>query len=415
MFKKLGNKTFSSLKIRNYRLYFIGQAISLCGTWMQLVAQSWLVIQLTGSGTVLGVVMALQSLPMLLLGPYGGVLVDRFPRRKLLYITQSVAGLLALILGILVITGLIRVWMIYLLALGLGLMNVIDNPARQKFSLEMVGKDEIANAIPLNATLVSLARAIGPAIAGALIFTVGLASCFFINAASFIAVLIALFMMREKEMHLAPLIPHKKGQLSDGFRYVKSNPLVRDTLLMIAIIGTLSFEFTVSLPLFAKFTFNGNEGVYTIIITAFGIGSMVGGLFAASRRKTAPRVLFYSALFFGLSIVLASIAPTLLIAIILLMFVGAFSIYFTSLALVILQLESSHEMRGRVMSLWAVGFFGSTVIGGPIIGWIGEYAGPRWSLAVGGFAAIIAAGVGISMLKKGRYIKIPKNIEIKSQ
>ena len=306
--------------------------------------------------------------------------MDRFPRRKILYFTQSVSGILALILGVLVLTGSVKIWMIYILALCLGLVNSIDNPARQKFSLEMVGKDKLQNAVSLNATLQSLARAAGPAIAGALLLTLGIGLCFIVNAISYIAVLIALLLMKEKEMHLLALIPAKSGQILEGFKYIWSNPLIRDTLILIAIIGTFSYEFQVVLPLLAKFTFNGDARTYTLLTTVMGIGSMIGGFFVASRRRTAPHVLVDASLLFGLSLFLIALSPNLIIALIFLTVSGAISIFLISLGNVTLQLESSPEMRGRVLSLWAVGFFGSTAVGGPIIGWVCQYAGAKMGL-----------------------------------
>lgn len=372
------------------------------------MAQSWLVLQLTGSGTALGIVGALQYLPILLLWPYSGVLVDRFSRRKILYFTQAISGLLALILGILVLTGLIKVWMIYLLALCLGLVNTIDIPASQNFSLEMVGKDKLQNAVSLDATLKSLARAVGPAIAGVLLLTLGVGLCFIVNAISYIAVLVALFMMKEKEMYPSALVPAKKGQIMEGLRYVKSNPLIRDTLILIAIIGTFSCEFSVVIPLLAKFTFAGGVKIYTLLTVVFGIGSMLGGFFAASRKRTAPHILINASLLFGLALFLVALSPNLITASIFLAVAGAISIFWISLATVTLQLESAPEMRGRVLSLYAVAYFGLVAVGAPIIGWICEIAGARWGLATGGFAAILAALIAIPTLKKGRYFKIPK-------
>lgn len=398
-------KTFSSLKIRNYRLYFIGQAISLCGTWMQGMAQSWLVLQLTGSGTALGIVSALQFLPILFFGPYGGVLVDRFPRRKILYFTQAISGLLALILGILVLAGSIKVWMIYILALCFGLIKTIDIPAGQNFSLEMVGKDKLQNAVSLDATLKSLARAVGPLIAGVLLLTLGVGVCFIVNAISYIAVLVALFMMKEKEMYFQTLAPVKKGQIIEGFEYIKANPLIRDTLILIAIIGTFSCEFSTVLPLLAKFTFNGNVKTYTLLTAVFGIGSMLGGFFAASRKRTAPHILIDVSLLFGLSLFLVALSPNLITVAIFLTVAGAISIFWISVANVTLQLESISEMRGRVMSLYTVGYFGLVAVGAPVIGWICEVYGARWGLAVGGFSAILAALIAIPTLKKDYYFK----------
>ena len=374
----------------------------MCGTWMQTIGQTWLVLQLTKSGTQLGIVAALQFLPVLFLGAYGGLIADRFSKRKILYFTQSVAGILALILGLLVIFGNVQVWMIYVLALCLGLVNVIDNPARQTFVHEMVDENHLPNAIALNTIEINVARVLGPAVAGILIVSAGLGLCFIINAVSYIAVLVALYMMREKDLHITPLVEKAKGQLREGFKYVMSSPVIRDTLIMMAIIGTLTYEFTVSLPLMAQFAFHGNAATYAWLTSATGVGSIIGGLMIASRRRAKPRGLVIVAFLFGLFVLGASFAPTLALAIGLLVVVGFFSVYFTSLGNITLQLESEPEMRGRVMALWAVAFLGSTPIGGPIIGWIGEYAGPRWALAVGGFAAVFAAFVGARNLRKQR-------------
>ena len=391
-------RTFFSLGIWNFRLYFIGQAISLSGTWMQTIGQSWLVLQITGSGTALGFVTALQFLPILVFGPWGGVIADRFSKRTILYCTQCAAGVLALVLGVLVATGWVRLWMVAILAVCLGLVNAVDNPTRQTFVLEMVGKEQIQNAVPLNSVLVNLARVLGPALAGALIATVGLAACFFVNAASYIAVLIALWMMRAEQLHSAPLVARASGQLREAFRYVRSTPILRNVLLMMAIIGTLSYEFQVILPLFAQFTLGGGAGAYAALTAAMGVGSVIGGLYTASRRKVVPAMLIRAAFLFGVVILAAAIAPNLAFAMAALVLVGIFSINFLSLGNTILQLESVPEMRGRVMALWAVAFLGSTPIGGPIVGWIGEHAGPRWGLGLGGLAALIAGTLGFRSL-----------------
>ena len=398
--------TFSSLKIRNYRLYFIGQAISLSGTWMQTIAQDWLVLQLTHSGTQLGIVSAFQFLPILLLGPWGGVIADRFPKRKILYVTQVVSAVLALTLGLLVFFGLVQIWMVYLLALGLGLVNVINSPTVQTFVPEMVGPDQLQNAVSLNSTEVNLARAIGPALAGVLIVAVGIAWCFIFNALSYIAVLIAFYLMREKELHPIKRVPRKSGQLMEGLRYVRSNPILFNTLVMMAIIGTLSYEFSIILPLVAQNTFGGNAGSYAALVTATGIGSVVGGLFAAGRKKMAPRMLVLSALGFGVSLTVAAFMPSLALMVGIMVIAGVFSINFISLGNITLQMESRPEMRGRVMALWTMAFLGSTPIGGPIIGWIGQHVGPRYGLAVGGVAAVVAAIIGMFTLSKKNLSRI---------
>ena len=400
--KKFSRQTFVSLKLRNYRLYFIGQAISLCGTWMQTIGQAWLVLKLTNSGAQLGLIAAVQFLPMLFLGPLGGVVADRFNKRKILYFTQTSAGLLALILWLLLVSGSVQLWMVYLLALGLGLINTIDNPTRQTFIFEMVGKESLPNAISLNSTMVNLARVIGPAIGGGVIASLGLAPCFLVNAVSFIAVLAALYMMRQSELTPAPQAERAKGQLLEGWRYIKSNKILRDTLLMMAIIGTLTYEFSVILPLMAQFTFHGGAGTYAALTVAMGLGSMAGGLWTASRKKIKSGALVKAAWFFGITVLLAAVLPTFILVLLAMVAVGFYSINFLSLGNTTLQLESEPQMRGRVMSFWAMAFLGSTPIGGPIIGYIGQYAGPRWGLAVGGVAALVAAALGYWRLKRDR-------------
>jgi len=300
--KHFSQETFSSLHVRNYRLYYIGQIISTSGTFMQQVAQAWLVLKLTNSGPALGLATALQYLPILFLGPYGGVIADRFPKRKILYFTQSTSGVLALILGTLVATGLVRVWMVYILAFCLGMVNVFDNPTRQTFYIELVGSDNLRNAVTLYSTLVNLARIIGPAIAGALIAAVGLAPCFIINGVSYVAVVIMLSMMHANELNVTPPVPRAKGQLQEGFKYVVSTPILGSTLLMMAIIGTLTFEFQVSLPLIAQFTFNGDASSYAFLTASMGAGAAVGGIFFASRKGITPYKLVSASLLFGTAV-----------------------------------------------------------------------------------------------------------------
>ncbi len=402
--QKLGRETFASLKIRNYRLFFLSQGLSLTGNWMQQISQGILVLQLTHSGTALGIVTACQFIPVLLLGPWAGVMIDRFPKIKILYLTQIINGILALALGLLVLTNQIQIWMVYVIATGLGLMNTLDNPARQTFVLEMVGKDNLRNAVSLNSSMFNLARVIGPAVAGALIATVGLAICFLINAFSYIPVIIALSMMRTGELHTSELVPKAKGQITEGFRYIQSNPLLKNTLIMMAIVGTLTYEFSVSLPLLSQFTFQGDASSYAALTSAMGLGSLIGGLFTASRtKKTSSKMLVTACFLFGLSVLLVSIAPNLLMAIFAMVIVGFFSLNFTSLGNVTLQLEADSKMRGRVMALWTVAFLGSTPIGGPIIGWAGEHLGPRYGLVIGGTAAIVAAGYGYVTLVRRKY------------
>ncbi len=401
-FKQFSQNTFSSLQIRNYRLYYIGQIISTSGTFMQSVAQAWLVLQLSNSGTALGVVTALQYLPVMFLSPIGGVIADRYSKRKLLYLTQSAYGVQALILGLLVLTGWVRLWMVDLLALSYGLITTLDNPTRQSFVVEMVGERLLRNAVTLYSSLVNLARVIGPAIAGLLIATIALAPCFIINGLSYAAVIIMLAAMRARDLRASPPLPHAKGQLREGFRYVASTPALRNILIMMALIGTFTFEFQVSLPLIAQFTFHGNAESYAALTSAMGIGAVIGGLMTAGQKNTSTRTLVLAALLFGVTTLLAALMPSLVLAVLAMVLVGFFSIYFTSLGNSILQLESAAQMRGRVMAFWAIAFLGSTTVGGPIVGWIGETVGPRWGLAVGGLAAVAAGALGSFTLRHVR-------------
>ena len=388
--KQYLNNIFSSLKNRNYRIYYWGQIISVSGTFLQYLAQVWLVLKLSNSGTMLGLVLTFQFLPVLLLTSWGGLLADRYPKQKLLYITQTLSGILSLILGLLVLTESVQLWMVFVFALCLGLINSIDNPARSTFLFEMVGSEKIKNAISLWTILISSTRIIGPAIAGIIIATIGIGECFIINAASYIAVLIALFMIRESELHTVPPVAAARGQIKEGLKYVRSTPILFNTLIMMAIIGTITFEWPVSMPLFAKFILNGDAAVYSAITVALGIGMLIGGFANASSSNSSQRRMVYTALLFGIAVIISAFASTLLWATIAFIFVGIFSMAFLNLSATILQMNTDSKMRGRVMALWSMAFLGSTAIGGPLIGWVGEVFGARWTLIVGGIAALIA-------------------------
>ena len=398
-FRKISRETLSSLHVRNYRLYYIGQIISTSGTFMQNIAQAWLVLKLTNSGAALGLTTALQYLPILILGPYGGVIADRISKRKILYLTQSISGLLALILGGLVATGLVRVWMVYILATCLGMVNVFDNPTRQTFYMELVGPEHLRNAVTLYSTLVNLARILGPAIAAGVIAAFGLAPCFIVNGISFAAVVIMLAMLHADELHITPPVPRAKGQLQAGFKYVASTPILGSTLVMMAIIGTLTYEFQVSLPLMAECTFKGDASSYAFLTASIGVGAVCGGILFASRKGVIPYKLVSAAMLFGLAVLAAACMPIIHLSGLALVAVGICSINFSSLGNSILQLHSSPQMRGRVMSFWSVAFLGSTTIGGPVVGWFAQVAGARWGLALGGLAALVAAALGAFTLR----------------
>ena len=387
------HQTFSSLRIRNYRLYFTAQLISVSGTWMQTVAQSWLVLRLTGSGVDLGIVVGLQFLPMLLFGPVGGLVADRINKRRLLYLTQAGGGVLALVLGILVVTHEVQLWQVYVLAAMLGMVNVFDNPARQTFIMEMVGREDLPTAVSLNTVVMNASRVVGPAIGGVIITLVGLGVCFFVNAASYIAVIIGLSMMRSAELHPTGTVRRAKGQIRDGFRYVWRTPSLRNTLLAVAVIGIFAYNFTVTLALLAKDTFHGGAGTYSVLTACMGAGAVVGGLLAAHRARPTPRLLQVLALVFGGLLGAVALAPTLATAAVLIVFMGAASIGFIATANASLQLGADPAMRGRVMALYAMAFLGTTPIGAPLVGAIAQWTSPRISLLVGAVATILSAGI----------------------
>lgn len=371
---------------------------------MQNIGLSWLVLKLTGSGTALGLVTALQFGPVLIFAPLGGVVIDSLNKRKLIFATQSTAGLLALVLGLLVITNRIELWMIYVIAFCTGIVSALDNPARTTFTHEMVGSDQIKNAVTLNSILFNMARFVGPAIAGITIAAFGLSACFLINAVSFIAVLSCLLLMDGKQLMHSEPIKTIKGQFVAGLKYVKNTPTIKDILFMMAIIGTMAYEYQVSLPLMAKFTFNGEVNSLALLLSSMGAGAVLGGLFIAGKKELGVRRVSIAALFFGIAMLIVSISSTLFLAAFAMFLVGLFSVAFTSQGNATLQLESAPNMRGRVMALWTVGLTGSTLVGGPIIGWISENFNPRWGLAIGGISALIAAGYGLYSTKKRQFL-----------
>lgn len=391
----LSRRTFSALSIPNFRRFFIGQTISLIGTWMQSVAQSWLVFTLTHSATDLGLVVALQTLPVLLLGPYGGVIADRVDKRRLMIVLQSFMGVQALVLGVLALTHVVAFWQICLLAVILGLNNTFENPSRQAFVLEMVGGEKVRNAVSLNSTMVNAARAVGPAVAGIIIATSGVGFCFVLNAASFIAVVYSLVSMETSTLMPSEPARRAKGQLREGFSYVAKEPRLGIPLVMMAIVGMLAYEFQVSLPVIASQTFHGGAATYGFLTASMGVGAVCGGLVTATRGRTGLWPLTVAAGGFGAVILLAASSPLLGLEFVALAAVGWASVTFLATGNSTLQLEAAPSMRGRVMSLWAVAFMGSTPVGGPVIGWIIAATSARIGLGVGGLACLLAAAIGL--------------------
>jgi MFS family permease len=397
---KAGRITFAALAVPNYRRYLSGQAISMIGTWMQMTAQSWLVFTLTHSSTALGVVVALQTLPVLLLGPYGGVIADRVNKRRLMIALQTAMGVQALALGLLTISGVVHVWEIGLLAALLGLNNAFENPARQSFMMELVGPEHLRNAVSLNSVLVNVARAIGPAIAGILITTVGDGVCFLANAGSFVAVVVSLATMDSTQLSPATPTGRHHGQLREGLRYVRSTPALAVPLVMMAVAGCLTYEFQVTLPVMAGRGLRVGATGFGFMTAAIGVGAVVGGLLVAARGTTGLRPLVVAALGFSAALGLATLAPNLPLELMALGLAGAGSISFMATGNSTLQLNAAPEMRGRVMSLWFVAFQGSTPIGAPLVGAMMATVGPRAGLGLGAAVALLVGCGGLLALRR---------------
>jgi MFS family permease len=394
-------RTFRSLRVRNFRLFIAGQLLSTIGTWMQGVAQPWLVLQLTHSGVALGIDTGLMFLPILLVGAWGGVLADRFDNRRLQIGTQVAYALLALSLWGLVLSGLVEVWMVYALSFLGGMVTAVDMPTRQSFYLEMVGPKDLTNAMSLNTATFTGTRMVGPVVAAALIAAFGTAPVFLINAISYLAVVVALLAMRRSELRPRRKAVRAPGQVRAGLRYVWHTPALRVPMLVMGAIFLFAFNFIVLLPLLAVRTFGGDASTYGQMLSLFGVGSLAGALFMAGRSagSNARRLAVLGAVL-GATLLGAAGAPTLPVEWLLMPPLGAAGIAFAITANSTLQLTSSDEMRGRVMALYGVAFLGSTPIGGPIAGWVGEHLGPRAGLAGGGIIALAAAFAGLIALSR---------------
>jgi MFS family permease len=384
-FKGIG----ASLRNRNYRLYFFGQLVSMMGTWMQTVALAFLVLKLTGSGTDLGLATAARFVPIFVFGPFGGVIADRLDKRKVLYVTQTLSGLVAGVFAVLIGTHVITMWMVYLLALVLGGINVFDNPARQTFISEMVRPEELSNAITLNSVSMNMARVFGAALGGLFVAVLGLVACFGLNGVSFAAVLVSLLLMRSAELFPSQRARKERGQIRAGLRYVRQTPELLVPLIMITVVGTLAWEFQVTLPLMADHTFHGGAGTYGLMASLMGVGAVIGGVVAAAKARPTGRALCLASIGWGIAITAAAVAPTLAVEFVTMLFVGYGSITFNSMAKTMLQAASAPIMRGRVMALWGLAWLGTTPIGGPLVGWIGQDAGARWSLVAGGVPTLL--------------------------
>ncbi|MFI5028607.1 MAG: MFS transporter [Solirubrobacterales bacterium] len=384
-------RSFDSLSVPNYRRYFAGQVVSLSGNWMQTVAEIWLMLSLTGSGVAVGLTTALQFLPILLFGAWGGLLADRFEKRRLLIVTQVVMAVPALVLLAVCVGGVVAPWMVFALVFARGSVNAIDNPTRQSFVIEMVGADRVVNAVSLNSVIVNSARIFGPALAGVLIATAGIEPCFAVNAASFGAMVLALWSMNPAQLHSAPRVEHERGAIRAALRYVRRTPELAVPLGLMALVGTFGLNFQVVLPLLARFSFGGDASAYAILISAMGVGSVAGALLTGARGRADWRVIAGASLAFGMLALLAAVAPSLALEIPILALLGAAAVTFAASVNSALQLAVEPAMRGRVMALYSVVFLGSNPIGGPLAGWLSQAYDPRVALALASVAGLAAA------------------------
>jgi len=382
--------TFRSLRSRNFRLFFVGQLVSQTGTWAQSVAIIWVVLQLTGDGVALGLATAAQFAPVLVLGAWAGVVADRVDRHRFLLGTQVAFLLVALGFVALSFADRLGLPAIYLLATLFGIVTALDNPARRALVVEMVSEPDVPNAVGLNSALMTGSRVVGPAVGGALIETAGPSWCFAFNAATYAAVLVALARMRRSELRSPPRVLRTKGQLREGFRYVWGTPELKLPLILLTVIGTLAFEFQVTLPLLAERTFGGDAGTFTLLYSAMSAGSLAGALAVARRTDADTRFLARSALGLGLSMASLTVAPNEWLALVAVIPVGVTSIFLISGSNAVIQLRADPSMRGRALALTAVVFLGSTPIGGPIAGAVAEHLGPRSGIALGALASALA-------------------------
>ena len=392
--------TFGSLRIRNYRLFISGQLVSMSGTWMQTVALGWLVLELGGNGFDVGLTYALQFLPILLAGMWGGVLADHFDKRLLLIASQSAMASLAFALFAATAAGWATLPLVYAFTFLLGCVTAVDNPARQSFVTEMVGFSNLANAVGLNSAVFNASRILGPALAGVVIATVGLSFAFLLNSLTYLAVIYGLHAMDASSLQRTERAERERRTVRAGLAYVWNDRQLRYTVLMVAVISTFGFNMNVILPLMARFVFDSGVNIYATLTAVMAAGALAGALVSASRQRPTRRLLVGSAGMFGALLLAAAFAPGLPLFVALLAPIGAASISFIATANSRLQLGSDPSMRGRVMALNGLVFLGSTPVGGPLVGWISETWGPRAGLALSGGVALLTAVAAVAFIKR---------------
>jgi MFS family permease len=395
------------LRVRNFRLFATGQVISNTGTWMQRVAQDWLVLELTkGSATAVGIATGLQFLPLLLFSLWGGMIADRYPKRRVLLVTQSWMGALAVVLGVLAVTGVVRPWHVYLLAFGLGLATAVDNPTRQSFAVEMVGRADLPNAIALNSAIFNLARILGPAAAGLVISLVGTPTAFFLNAASYLTVIVCLRLMRPGELHPAEPVARAKGQLREGLSYVWHRADLLMTMVLVFFIATFGMNFQVTTALMSRLVFHTGAGRFGLASSVFALGALIGALAAAGRSRTSMRLLVGTGLAFGVLEVATGLMPTYWAFLILLVPTGLAVISFTTAANSSVQLGTAAEMRGRVMGIYMLVFLGGAPAGAPLTGLVAQAFGTRAALIAGGAISAVATVAVAAIVARRRGVPV---------
>ncbi len=398
--RQASQQTFRSLETPNYRKYLLGQIISASGSWVQQVALTWLVLRMTDNSFAVGTVLALQFLPVMIGGAWAGVLADRLDKRKVLFATSAGAAICAAIMGALVLANVIELWMVYTLAATFGVATALDNPARRSFVTELVPDHHATNALSLNSSVFTTARIVGPAVAALIIATAGIGWCFMVNAASFIAVIVALWMMDVDAINPAEPTPRGKGQLVEGLRYVWAHTALRTTLLLTAVIGTLSFNFQVTVSSMVKKAFHGNATTFAVLLALMSTGAVMATLYVAYRERVTTRFVIMAALALGLFMLVAAAAPSVVVFAIVAVPMGASSIAFLSSAGAVSQSRAEPEFRGRVAALYMVAFLGSTPIGAPIIGGISQIFGPRSGFIVGGVTALVMGAFALRALNQ---------------
>jgi MFS family permease len=398
--------TFSSLKYFNYRLWFGSALVANIGTWMQRIAQDWLVLTVltANSGVAVGVITALQFAPVLVLSAWAGVLADRLPRRQMLMATQGASGLLALGLGALVLSGHVELWHVYAFALALGCVSAFDGPVRQTFVAEMVPSDKLSNAVGLNSASFNAARLIGPGVAGLLIAAVGTGWVFIINGVSFGATILALMYMRTREMHQLPSAPREKGQIREGIRYVRSRSDIVVIMVVLSVISTFGLNFQLTSAMMARVEFGLGAGEYGMLGSILAIGSLTGALMAARRERPRVRLVIGSAFGFAVATGVMALMPSYTTFAIACIPVGFMSLTMMTAANTTIQMTTDPVMRGRVMSLYMLVFLGATPVGAPIVGWIAETFGPRWAIGIGSITAlIVSVGAAIWAMRNWKF------------